>query len=253
MLKLVKYEFRRNLPGIIAIGLCVIAMQTYYLISINNKSPEHTITAAMLLFMATMMAVGVIFIYSISLYSRELASKSSYLTFMTPNSSTKILGAKLLSTLLLGMVIAVTLGAFAVWDITLLSRVFPEIDLYRMLAEQFLRQTEFSLASIGFAIGIIAIEFLIEFFTTVVLAYLAITLSSTVFQNRKFKGIISAIIFIGLMVLVFYLNSLVSPSFVIVSTMEMFVALGPIFAIDLVFMIAAFMGSAWLLKYKVSL
>ena len=59
--------------------------------------------------------------------------------------------------------------------------------------------------SIGSVIANVAgfiVVALIQFYTMITIAYLAVSLSSTVLQNKKIKGVVSFILFVALYVLV---------------------------------------------------
>ena len=201
MLKLIKYEYRRNQASIVMMLSAILLLQAFFLYAVVRKDVNLVVPASVFLFIAASICVLGMLIYSVALYSRELGQKTSYLTFMTPNSSARILGSKLLSALILGIFYAVVLGTFGAWDFQLLARTFPEVQLGRIMMEQLLNQlANTELATILTMIAAMGIEFLINFFTFVVVAYLAITLSATALQNKKFKGLVTFLIFIGIMV-----------------------------------------------------
>lgn len=195
MLKLVKYEYRRNLTGILVLLSALCGLQVYYLIAAAAGSRDHVIASASLLMICAMVAVVGVLIYSVSLYSRELNSKTSYLTFMTPNSAAKILGAKLIATLILGVAFAALICGFAIWDNQILHQLFPQLRLFRFGLDELLQQLNWSFSSLVLTIAAAALQFLLLFFTTIVVAYLAITLSATALQNKRFKGLVAFVIF----------------------------------------------------------
>ena len=208
MLKLIKYEYRRNISGILVMLGLILAAQGYFLWGVAKMSMEHVTVAASLLMTLTGVAVSVVLLYSVSLYSKELNAKTSYLTFMTPNSSAKILGAKLLATLLLGLAYAALLGGCLVWDFTTMRRLFPEIQFVQAMLDALLIQANTNLSELLVVISSFAVDFLVNFYATVVIAYLAITISATALQNKRFKGLLSLILFLGIMAAMIYLLNL---------------------------------------------
>lgn len=252
MLKLIKYEYRRNISGILVMLGLILAAQGYFLWGVAKMSMEHVTVAASLLMTLTGVAVSVVLLYSVSLYSKELNAKTSYLTFMTPNSSAKILGAKLLATLLLGLAYAALLGACLVWDFTTMRRLFPEIQFVQAMLDALLIQANTNLSELLVVISSFAVDFLVNFYATVVIAYLAITISATALQNKRFKGLLSLILFLGIMAAMIYLLNLLPGGYY--STMEeMMLNTLPGTLVSLAFAVAAFLLSARLLTKRVSL
>ena len=71
MLKLIKYEYRRNISGILVMLGLILAAQGYFLWGVAKMSMEHVTVAASLLMTLTGVAVSVVLLYSVSLYSRS--------------------------------------------------------------------------------------------------------------------------------------------------------------------------------------
>lgn len=252
MLKLMKYEYRRNITGILVMLGLILAAQGYFLWGVASMSMEHVAIAASLLMMLTGASAAIVMFYSVGLYSKELNAKTSYLTFMTPNSSAKILGAKLLATLLLGLVYAALLGGCLVWDFATMRRLFPEIQFAQAMVDSLLRQVDTNLSEIVIVIATFAIDFLVNFYATVVIAYLAITISATVLQNRRLKGLLTIILFMAIMAAMIYLISLL-PRGGYDTIAEMLMGTLPNTLISLAFAVGAFLLSARLLTKRVSL
>jgi ABC-2 type transport system permease protein len=249
-----KYEYRRNQTSIAMMLSAILLLQGFFLFSVFKKDVNLVIPASMLLIFAASICVLGMLIYSVALYSRELGAKTSYLTFMTPNPVVKILGSKLLSALLLGLFFALILGAFAAWDFTLVAKVFPEIELGRVMMEQMLASlASTDLATILTTISAMGIEFLINFFTVVVVSYLAITLSATALQNKKFKGLVSFLIFVAIMTALQWGTSLLPSGTNHKFLIDALLSAWPKYAVYLCVMVGSFALSAWLLEKKVSL
>jgi len=254
MLKLIKYEYRRNLTSIVIMLSAILLLQAFFLYSIVRKDVNLVIPACVLLFIAASICVLGMMIYSVALYSRELGAKTSYLTFMTPNPAVKILAAKLLSALILGIFYAVILGSFAAWDFGLLAKTFPEIQLVQVMMEQFFNQlANMELTTILTTIAAMGIEFLINFFTFVVVAYLAITLSATALQNKKFKGLVTFLIFVAFMTALQWGTSLLPSAENPASVLDAILSTWPKYAVYLGVIAGSFSLSVWLLEKKVSL
>jgi ABC-2 type transport system permease protein len=254
MIKLMKYEYRRNLAMIVAMLGSLSLLECFYLYATYKKDVNLVIPATMLMVFAASMCVLGMLIYSVALYSRELNSKTSYLTFMTPNTPARILGAKLLAALLLGFAFALIISALAAWDIALLTRTFPEIDLVRVIMEEVLRNMAATdLATILTTVAAMGISFLINFFTFVVVAYLAITLSATVLQNAKLKKLAGFVFFVAIQALLQWGVSHIPVDYSGRDLTQALLAAWPQHAVYLAVIVASFALSAWLLEKKVSL
>lgn len=254
MLRLIQYEYRRNLTSIAVMLGAILLLQGFYLFSVFKKDVNLVVPAAALLFFAAIFCALGMLIYSVALYSRELNAKTSYLTFMTPHRASKILGAKLISALMLGVFFAAILVGFGSWDISLLIRAFPKLELVRVLTEQMLPDLiGQDLATVLNTIAAMGIEFLINFFTFVMAAYLAITLSATVLQNKKLKGLVSLLIFIAIMAALEWGTSLLPAGSGYTTVLDALLAAWPKYAAYLAVIVSAFVLSSWLLEHKVSL
>lgn len=254
MLKLIKYEYRRNLSAIAVMLIAILLLQGFFLFSIYKEDVAMVFSASMLLFSAASLCVLGMLMYSVALYSRELSAKTSYLTFMTPNPVSRILASKLLAAFLLGLFFALILGLFAAWDFSLLSRTFPEIQIGQIALEQILRNMSTTdLSTLITTLSAMGLEFLINFFTVVVIAYLAITLSATVLQNKKFKGLVSFLLFLLIMAALQWGTSLLPSGANHSSLHAAVLSAWPKYIVYLCAMALSFALSAWLLEKKVSL
>ena len=114
MLKLMKYELRKNRTLLLTILGIIAALEAYFLISaritagytlrgvFSDAATRAEINLAVsmgLLAAASFGTALAIFVMGVAGYSRELNQKTSYLVFMTPNSTLAMVGSKLLFTL----------------------------------------------------------------------------------------------------------------------------------------------------------
>lgn len=253
MLRLMKYEYRRNIAGILAMLAVIVLAQSYYLFAVLRKEPYMAFGASGLLAFVAFLSVLGMLIFSVALYSRELSAKSSYLTFMTPNSMPKILGAKLIAALLLGAFFAGIFAALAIWDMNLMMKSFPDLELARTLAEQFADMANMSLAEITLNIIAVAVELVVNFLAIVMMAYLAITLSATALQNKRLKGLVSFALFAALIVALEWGVAQYPDVGYFDSLPKRILADWPRYATFLTTIAGSFALSAWLLEKKVSL
>ena len=101
-----------------------------------------------------------------------------------------------------------------------------------------------------------ALVFLIQFFMTITLAYLAVSVCSTILQTKKIKGFISFVLFIVFYVILSVIASKIphlsnpGPD---ATFMEAMYAMIPQIALYFVVMVASYIGSSVLLEKKISL
>ena len=98
------------------------------------------------------------------------------------------------------------------------------------------------------------VEFLIVFFMIMSIAYFSITLTATVLQNRKFKGIISVIVFIVLFVITVKIDGLLPVIYESPNTLlEELISVIPSAVYCILVLLGGMIGTAKLLEKKVSL
>ena len=198
MLNLIKYEFRKNRTVLLVISGGLLLLQLYYMFNaFTFKGNEDKLAfSAAFLILYSVICFFAVFILAVANYSRELNSKSSYLIFMTPNSSYTIIFSKMLSTLFLGIAIAAVFVLLCILDMNLYHMAVPE-------ANDFATAIRHMLESMGIPVGEILLNalsgiltFLVDFFAVVSIVYLSVTLSATFLQNSKLKGILSVALFL---------------------------------------------------------
>ena len=209
MSKLIKYEFRKTWgPKLILLGITA-AEQIAYLISVFSHSEEWTAGMAGLL---TALAVGGIMmmgLMSVVTLHRDMNTKQSYMLFMTPNSSYKILGAKVAENGLSMLVTGAFFFALGALDITLLFTQFATLadmwevleDVFRLFGQTFTLDAS-SLACLVF--GLLA-----SWFATVNAAYLADVTSSALLNGKKYNGVLTFVFFLLIAILLGWLQSTV--------------------------------------------
>ena len=242
MLKLTKYELRKNLLGIGIVAGIICVLQALFMFFCLTENLNYTSLFGGLLIIATSVSYFIVFIFGVVTYYRELSSKSSYLIFMTPNSSLSIITSKLLYTLIIGIGISAIFIGFG--DLADALKNFSEmlkimgIDVVNII--------------INIVAGIIS--FLITFFFLISLAYFAITLSSTALQNKKIKGFISVVLFCVLAYATIKISSLLPELYKNPDSLsQALMSSLPATIFQLLMVVACTFGSAVLLDKKVSL
>ncbi|MCR4851746.1 MAG: hypothetical protein K5870_10860 [Lachnospiraceae bacterium] len=202
MLNLLKYEFRKTL-GVKAIILVLTAvLEIVFLIGLYGEFDAPLGIGAGLLFTTASVGVIVIGIYSIILLRNDLNTKQSYMLFMTPNNSYKILGAKVIECGLSIFIIGMFFTALGFLDLMLVSQKFGEIEeFFEVIKLMFSEIADFS-ASTLFST---ALSVMTSWLFSVVTAFFAVVLSATFLNGKKFNGLISLVIFIAISLLVGYI------------------------------------------------
>lgn len=175
MLKLTKYELRKNLLGIGIVAGIICVLQALFMFFCLTENLNYTSLFGGLLIIAASVSYFIVFIFGVVTYYRELSSKSSYLIFMTPNSSLSIITSKLLYTLIIGIGISAIFIGFGVLDIFMMAGVFGDLaDALKNFSEML---KIMGIDVVNIIINIVAgiISFLIAFFFLISLAYFAIT------------------------------------------------------------------------------
>ena len=164
MLKLSKYEFRKNRNFLLVIGIIFALLEIYFLAGIFMKNPENSAKALAFLFICAVVCFFSVFILAISNYSKELNSKSSYLIFMTPNTSLNIIFSKMFTILIIGLVSMTIICITGYIDWKLLCQTFPNVELAADTVQSLFILSGTNSGSIIFGIITYVIEFIISFF-----------------------------------------------------------------------------------------
>ena len=204
MLRLMKYELRKLRTTLVVLLLILVAAEAFFIVG-NALDRDVWVTASLvLLSMLVFAAYGYILVSGVASYSRELSDRTGYLAFMTPTPPLGIVLSKLLFTLLAATVMTALFGLVAYLDYAWLMRslkvdasILSQLNLSLKLMLGDMTVTLNSLAQ-ALAFGVLSV--LIEVMLALCTAYLAITVSATLLQNRRgfLRGLISALLFFGI-------------------------------------------------------
>ena len=203
MLKLMKYEFRKLRTTLLALLGVLAALEIGFLVGVAQEKSSLTAISIILLMVLTFVVYAYIILAGMASYSRELKEKSGYLIFMTPVSPLGVVLSKLLFTALAALVTTAIFSAVAWLDI---RHLMNQLHLGKEELEQVNLILRFGLNAnadiwqILRVIGYYAGTILIEVMLTMCTAYLAITLSATLLQNKKgfLRALISLVLFVAL-------------------------------------------------------
>lgn len=100
MLKLMKYEFQKQMFSKLIIVIILGVLAAYFaLMNIMDKEQNAGI-ALVIMFCVMLVAAFYVSVESLSVYGKDLKTKQSYMLFLVPQSSYKILGAKIIAAIL---------------------------------------------------------------------------------------------------------------------------------------------------------
>lgn len=100
MLKLMKYEFQKQMFSKVIIAILLGVLVAYFaLMNIMDKK-QNAGVALVVMFLVMIVAAFYVSVESISVYGKDLKTKQSYMLFLVPQSSYKILGAKMIAAIL---------------------------------------------------------------------------------------------------------------------------------------------------------
>lgn len=270
MLKLIKYEFRKARTAMLVM-LCVLAaLEGYFLGALALEKNDHVAVAIMLLMVGVYAAAIFVFVRGLTSYTSELKNRNAYLIFMTPNSGLKIMGSKYLYTFVNGLLVGAVCAALAAVDITLFFRANGEIDTLLSFLRRMLANYGVYLDQMVLYVLIMALYGMLSMLAFFAVAYLAITLSHTLFRDKKWRGFVSFVLFVAMnygisrlvglfpspteQLLLIDLNPDAANAERTVTTLgQLLPLLVPSACMDLVCVVASLFGCGWMLDQKVSL
>ena len=221
MLKLFKYEFMKTrLSKLIILGITLVLEIAFAASLLKNDDELQGICVLLLVLFATVSILW-LGLQSILTLHKDMNTRQSYMLFMTPNSSYKILGAKVLenaASVLLGGVFFCALGAL---DLTLLMNHHQALDqlmeMFQDVLESFSKNIRFD----TYSILTFCLYTLISWLSTVTLAYFAVIISAALLGGKKGNLFISFLIFLGLTILLSMLLGVVTPATMAVGTVHL--------------------------------
>ena len=216
MLKLFKYEFLKTRLSKLIILAITLVLEAAFVVSLLKNDDEMQGICVLLLVLFAVVSILWLGLQSILTLHKDMTTRQSYMLFMTPNSSYKILGAKVLenaASVLLGGVFFCALG---VLDLTLLMDHHQSLDqlmeMFQSVLESFSQHIRFD----TYSVLTFCLYTLISWLSTVTLAYFAIILSAAILGGKKGNLFISFLVFLGLSILLSMLLDKVIPASMVI-------------------------------------
>lgn len=194
MFNLMKYEFRKSwkMKGFV---LCFAAFfELAFLFGIFTMNEDVWAIATIGLMLTTICGLFLIGVYGIHVLSKDINTKQSYMLFMTPNSSYKILGAKVIencgSLLLSGMFFMV----LAMIDIMLLVLRYDDVQSILNMVGFILSGDKEAFSYSVFAMA--SLDTVLSWIYLICVAYLAVVICATLLKGNRINGLLSFVAFI---------------------------------------------------------
>lgn len=252
MLKMIKYEMRRNLFPYLLMASALLFLEVLFGLGVflkNNKLLGVSAAGLMLFGFAGLMFVAV---HAIQLYSKDLKNKVGYMVFTTPLPSYKVLGAKILSAFASSFFLLLFYVGVGVLDAVCLlyGHNIPQLELsiqffLGMDAFTFVRFLQYVLWSVFQTYCFLAV--------IICFGYFSLSLSYTLLQNKKGKNFISNIIFIVLFCILTYVGGKFFAVTVNADITKTVIESLPGTVFELFCALAAFLSAAYMLDRKINL
>ena len=191
MYNLIKFEFSRKKTMFAVAGFLTLLGQLYALFRYYKL--DETVRKVFsddifgIFIGVVMLAFGILyFIDIISLFKNDLFKQEGYMLFMTPHNGYTLLGAKLIFALLEGLFIALIYAGIVYLNAKLLHMGPMEISFDGITGDMIFTAIK------GLILGVFMI---VEFALTV---YVSFALFKSLFNNVRFKGLITFGIFLGI-------------------------------------------------------
>ena len=199
MLKLMKYEFRKTRSTKFMLLAITLIAEVAFLIGLYG---EHETTAALAIGSLVFLAFSGILIVgleSIVTLHRDMNTKQSYMLFMTPNSSYKILGSKVVECGLSILLAGAFFFALGSLDITLAFAKEVGLKSLWETIQDLLTHITINGRSLEINVRVLAslaFTLLTSWILTITTAYLSVVISAALLNGKKFNGLISFVFFL---------------------------------------------------------
>ena len=244
MLKLMKYEFRKQLFTKFAMLVVLGLLELYFLYGLVIKDEITVAKAEGFLIFYTFAAILFVSFECIVTFHNDLRTKQSYMLFMVPESTYSVVGAKVLSAMIQILLTALLFGAVAFLDVFAMAARLGQIDELLKILNRILNEL-FRLDVNAGKVAIVLASIVTSWFAVVVIAMLSITLSATFMANSKLRTIVSFVVFLAISIAVSKLRG------VIIENLDGYTKYAVGILLSLVISAGAYIGTAWMLHKKV--
>ena len=201
MSRLIKYEFIKSmLSKLVILGITGV-MEIIFLIGIFGNYEKPSVLGALGLFFIALAGIAFIGIESILILYRDLTTKQSYMLFMTPNSSYRILGAKALENAVSVLLTGAFFGILAVLDFILLMNKFVSFGDILEMATRMIESFDPRLTLDYRSFFTLVLMLLCSWLLRIGTGYLAVVIGCTLLAGKKGCWFICFLVYIGISIL----------------------------------------------------
>ena len=202
MNRLIKYEFRKSiLSKLVILGITAV-MEVIFLIGIFGDFEKPSALGAVGLVFIALAGIAFIGIESILTLYRDLTTKQSYMLFMTPNSSYRILGAKVLENAISVLATGAFFGLLAVLDFSLLLNKFATYGDIIEFAKKALESIDTRLTLDYRSFLTLVFMLLCSWLLRIGTGYLAVVIGCTLLAGKRGCWLICFLLYIGISILI---------------------------------------------------
>lgn len=194
MLKLMKYEFRKQLLSKVVILVALGILECSFLFGMFTENEKAIALSVGIFSLVAFIAILFVSFECVITYSNDLKTKQSYMLFLTPNSTYSIVGAKVATAIFQIILTSAVFVAIIILNIGFIAIRFDEVDTVLAFIKDAAKQLFGANLDLGYIISVL-IYMILNWISVVTLAMLAITLSATFLANSKLKGLVSVGIF----------------------------------------------------------
>lgn len=243
---LIKYEFRKSwkMKGLI---LCFTAFfELLFLFGVWKLSEDVLAASITGLILTTICGLFLIGVYGIHVLSKDINTKQSYMLFMTPNSSYKILGAKVIENCGSIIVSGVFFTVLAILDIMLLTVRYED---FKGLTELLSVVITGDVETLNYqTFGMACFDGVMSWVYLICLGFLAVVICATILKGNRFNGLLSFIAFLVISVIVNNIHDAIYGDLYIYSMPRLVSNIGFYALLTLVF----YLITAWIMDNKLS-
>lgn len=206
MMKLMKYEFLRRKRLLISVLIIFVFLEAAIYAGIHLGGNWY-IMSMVLMFVIAIGGLLFPFIDVVINYYSDFKNKNGYMLYLTPNKGGKILGAKALFAFAEIVIVVLLIWGVLLINLGLLKNLLPELipPILNEMSSQLQMIFNVDKFTVWTASPMVIIAIL-QYFTNMMLAVLAITIAKTVLSNKDFNWLFALIFYFVLAALMQFVN-----------------------------------------------
>lgn len=195
--KLIKYEFRKQLMTKLVICFFLALFEIIFLLGVGLEKENMMSFGSGFLFMTGWISFAFLGFEAVITYSNDLKTKQSYMLFLVPRNAYEIVGAKMITMIVQVAAAGAAFAGLAALDVVVLCARFGKINEMLEGIKEFVKMVTGSELRMMDFIWVFAMM-LVLWLVFVTMAIFAITLATTLFANKRWKGVVSFLIYLVL-------------------------------------------------------